>query len=123
MRIEYEEPEYEETEWKPKFGIDWIHPCALHGGADEGWYTRDEHGNVREPHCPRCGRLLSVESCPWCGANWIKYGGTSWDDTWADAMVTEIGNPCCAGCYDDDFMDGEGDSSYSEGEMWGYDEA
>jgi len=109
--------EYEETEWKPKFGIDWIHPCALHGGEDEGWYTLDEHGDVQEPYCPECGKMLNTETCPWCGANWLKFG-TSFDDVIADALVTESGDLCCAECYQWMKEDEEEDDSYSEGEDW-----
>ena len=112
----------EEMGWHPQFGVDFIHPCALHG-EDEGWYTYDpETKTDRIPYCPDCGKMLNIETCPWCGANWLSYG-TSRDDLFADACVTSAGDLCCASCYDEDENDeweqGEGDDlgwEYYQGE-------
>ena len=92
-------------EWKPVFGKDYIHPCALHGD-DEGWYEPDENGEDRVPYCPDCGKMLNTEDCIWCGANWIHFG-SSRDDVCADAMITDSGDLCCAACYVPEEEDGE----------------
>jgi hypothetical protein len=78
-------------EWKPVFGKDFIHPCALHP-EDEHWYEDD---NI--PCCPDCGGMLNTEYCIWCGANWLKFG-TSRDDIGADAAITLYGDLLCVSC-------------------------
>jgi hypothetical protein len=97
-------------EWKPVFAVDYLHPCALHG-EDEGWYQTDE----AIPCCPDCGRMLDVEECPWCGANWLKYGD-SWDDIIADAVITESGDLVCAQCYQ--WEEEEKDDEDEYGDDW-----
>jgi hypothetical protein len=104
----------------PIFGKDFLQPCALHGD-DEGWWRGDEADAV--PYCPDCGEMLNTESCIWCGANWIAFG-SSRDDLMADATLNDMGDLCCAACYEENEDWNEDDSldydwEYYEGEKLG----
>lgn len=101
------------NELKPLFGVDYIHPCALHGGIDEGWYDSEE--NI--PCCPDCGKMLNTDICIWCGASNLSYGNSG-DDLMADASVTSSGDLVCANCAED-IEDAENEESFDD---FGYDE-
>ena len=79
-----------------KFGVDWLHPCALHLGELEIDPIGPDGENL--PGCPECGCLLDTEGCSWCGVQWIAFGGWSADDIMRPAEITSSGDLMCANC-------------------------
>lgn len=95
---------------EPKFGVDWVHPCALHLGELEIDPISPDGENY--PSCPECGCLFETSDCSWCGAEWITFGDNAIDDTIRSAAINSSGDLMCARCLG--WEDEETGEEYSE---------